>query len=133
MIAAMGLITPIIAQATDETVTISKEEYESLKKSTEINKNENTGKEYKKYNDIPVEIENISEDEYNEHNEEVEKINKIAGFIFCIMCVLAFIGFLEICIENIEFITSSYFMITLCLCVLIFVLCGFFYTVSILI
>ena len=133
MIAAMGLITTITAQATDETVTISKEEYESLKKSTEINKNENTGKEYKKYNDTPVKIENISEDEYNKYNEEVEKSNKIVGFILCSIFVMVFVGFLYFCIKNIKFIVSDFFIISMSLGVFILIFVAFFYTVSILI
>lgn len=100
MLAVIGLMIPMIAQATDETVTIDKEEYaeynsykeyqdykrlkEKYGENEAINKNENTEKEYKKYNDNPVEIETISEDEYNEEIEDA----KIKNLVYCIIFFL---------------------------------------------
>ena len=98
MIAAMGFITPVIAQATDETVTIDKEEYSEYKeyqdykksqekhgKDTEIDKNEKTQKKYKKIVSINgnlIEYESISEKEFKAELERTYLICMIVLLIF---------------------------------------------------
>ena len=101
MIAAMGLITPITAQATDETVIIDKEEYAEYKeyqnyKELQEKYGENIEKEYKKYNDNLVEIENISEDRYNKENDKSEKRYRFSS------CIIVFILFILFLVETIQ-------------------------------
>ena len=88
MIAAMGLITPITAQATDETVIIDKEEYAEYKEYQDYKKSlEKYGKDTE-IDKNTVKTENISEDRYNEENDKSEKKD---NFFYCFIIFAFFI------------------------------------------
>ena len=96
MIAAMGLITPITAQATDETVIIDKEEYAEYKEYQDYKKSlEKYGKDTE-IDKNTVKTENISEDRYNKENDKSEKRDRFSS------CIIVFVLFILFLVETIQ-------------------------------